>query len=447
MSKKITKATRPIGVKPVNMSYKEFYSLFNRLSYHQSQFANWKINNLYLKAKGEKGWEPEKTAYMETKEVLQNSYIRVMGTEQARRKWDKTTAKKVLRGDISLPTFKNKRLLLGNNGFKLIRENGNFYIDARLTDKYGDYTRLVLLGLNKMRIKGYGQFICLERIFSGEYKCKEVQLLKRLGENGKYKIFVRFPYTFFNNNEIKLVQDRIMGVDFGIKIPAVCAFNDSLKRVSFVSEGIRLLKVKRDIQARRTKIQKQITRRENRKGRGKKYKLAPLTKIENKWDNFRTTFNHRLSSKIVDFAVKNGASVIQLEDLVRINKKKRGFIFDNWPLGELFFFIKYKAEEKGLVVRILNPQYTSQRCSHCGYINEYFDFEYRKKNNFPDFICKACGVRLKDGYNAAKNISIPDIDKIIERQMIEQGIKKDKEEIEEILEVEENTIEVVHPLR
>lgn len=422
---KMIKSTRPIGIKVVNMNIKEFYSLFNNLSYWQTQLMNAKMMELYARVKG---WQMNKSAYMEAKEKIKNSYIRASGVKEALSKWS-ANRKKIFRGDISLPTFKNKRLFLWNQGFKLIRENGNFYIDARLTDKKMDYTRLILLGLNKMEGKSPNQFLCLERIFSGEYKVGTIQLFK---DNGK--IFVRLPYTFTLDTKNKLIPNRVMGVDLGIKCPAVCAFNDSLKRTYFEAEKIRLLKMKQDFEARRRKIQRQVTQKEKRKGRGKEYKLFPLTRINKDWNNFRTTFNHQLSKKIVDFAIKNQVSLIQLEDLTRSNKNDT-LLGHRWPVGQLLSFIEFKAKEEGIAIRRINPRYTSRRCSKCGFINENFSFDERKKRKFPDFECQVCGIKLPADYNAARNVAEPNIE-----ELIRQAEKKEDDSLN--IRAEESIIEV-----
>lgn len=420
---KITKSTRPIGIKIVNMDIKKFYSLFNNLSYWQTQLMNAKMMELYARVKG---WRMDRSAYIEAKEKIKNSFIRASGVKEALGKWS-ANRKKILRGDISLPTFKNRRLFLWYQGFKLMRENENFYIDARLTDKRMDRTRLILLGLNKMEKKSPNQFLYLERIFSGEYKVGTIQLFK-----DNRKIFVRLPYTFILDIKNKLIPNRIMGVDLGIKCPAVCAFNDSFKRTYFEAEKIRLLKVKQDFESRRRKIQRQVTRKGNRESKGKEYKLFPLTKINKDWNDFRTTFNHQLSRKIIDFAVENQTGLIQLEDLTNSNKNNT-LLGRRWPVGQLLFFIEYKAREKGIAMRRINPRYTSRRCSKCGFINENFSFDERKRKKFPDFECQICGMRFPADYNAAKNIA---------ELNIEELIKKEEEESSLNIRAEESIIEV-----
>ena len=61
--------------------------------------------------------------------------------------------------------------------------------------------------------------------------------------------------------------------------------------------------------------------------------------------------------------------------------------------------IEYKAKSKGIEVRYIDPCFTSQKCSKCGYI----DKENRETQE--DFICKKCGFKLNADHNASINIA------------------------------------------
>ena len=62
-------------------------------------------------------------------------------------------------------------------------------------------------------------------------------------------------------------------------------------------------------------------------------------------------------------------------------------------------FIEYKATLDGITVEIVDPKYTSQRCSACGTID--------KKNRRSQFqyVCKSCGHDTHADYNAACNLA------------------------------------------
>jgi transposase len=72
--------------------------------------------------------------------------------------------------------------------------------------------------------------------------------------------------------------------------------------------------------------------------------------------------------------------------------------------------IEYKAKERGIAVVKIDPSYTSQRCSRCGYI----DSGNRKSQS--KFCCKSCGFACNADYNASQNISIRDIAEIIKKE-------------------------------
>ena len=59
----------------------------------------------------------------------------------------------------------------------------------------------------------------------------------------------------------------------------------------------------------------------------------------------------------------------------------------------------------------INPKFTSQRCSKCGYISK----ENRKTQ--AGFKCKNCGFEENADLNAARNIAIPKIDSIIQESL------------------------------
>ena len=62
-------------------------------------------------------------------------------------------------------------------------------------------------------------------------------------------------------------------------------------------------------------------------------------------------------------------------------------------------FIEYKAQEMGKDVVYVDPRYTSQKCSMCGYINNN-----NRKGSI--FHCLSCNYELNADLNAARNIEI-----------------------------------------
>ena len=70
----------------------------------------------------------------------------------------------------------------------------------------------------------------------------------------------------------------------------------------------------------------------------------------------------------------------------------------HWNYGELFELLDSKFKKQGVLVNKLNPTYTSQRCSKCG---------WTRKNNRKGkkFKCGKCQCELDADLNASSNLS------------------------------------------
>lgn len=100
-----------------------------------------------------------------------------------------------------------------------------------------------------------------------------------------------------------------------------------------------------------------------------------------------------------------------MEDLSKATANTNERMLKDWSYYDLQSKIEYKAKELGIEVNYINPKYTSKRCSRCGCIhNENRDGQKDQAR----FECKICGYKENADINASKNISIPNIDNIIE---------------------------------
>ena len=79
---------------------------------------------------------------------------------------------------------------------------------------------------------------------------------------------------------------------------------------------------------------------------------------------------------------------------VRTNRK-----LSHWTYTEIFDKLKSKSDELGVQVNELNPAYTSQRCSVCGWVRN----DNRKGKLFK---CKSCGHTQDADLNASSNLSL-----------------------------------------
>lgn len=127
-----------------------------------------------------------------------------------------------------------------------------------------------------------------------------------------------------------------------------------------------------------------------------------LAKIGKKESSFRRDVNHVISKRIVEKAIRTcrGIALEDLEqffDKKRVRQKQRASR-SSWSFFQLRSFINYKAKLSGVPVILVDPSYTSQRCSVC---------EHIAKGNRKDqehFCCLGCGHAENADFNASKNI-------------------------------------------
>ena len=102
-----------------------------------------------------------------------------------------------------------------------------------------------------------------------------------------------------------------------------------------------------------------------------------------------------------DLALKNRTKYINMEDLSGFDTSQ--FLLRNWSYYQLQNYITYKAEKYGIIVRKVNPAYTSQTCSCCGFVSAENRPKQEKGQAY--FKCVKCGVELNADFNGSQNIA------------------------------------------
>ena len=319
----------------------------------------------------------------------------------------KKSSKDLLRGDKALECFKsNQPIEIHNKSVRIVDEDGKICVGLSLFST----EKRTALGMKNGILwftvwkPGDSQKAILERCASGEYR----HGAGALKYDQKKRMWVLSVTYSFETQQKDLDPEKICGVDLGIASPVYCAINKGYERMNY--PGGRVEAFRRQVERRK----RQILRSGpfvgfGGRGHGHKRRVEAVNTISDRIARFRDTENDIISRSVVDFALRNGCGVIQLENLSGIGELS--VFLKNWAYYDLQNKIEQKAKEVGIEVRKIDPKYTSQRCHKCGHISA----ENRKTQ--ADFVCEKCGYSTNADFNAAKNIALKDIEKVIETSL------------------------------
>lgn len=204
----------------------------------------------------------------------------------------------------------------------------------------------------------------------------EADLITRKGK------FFLFQTAEIPEENIKDVEE-FLGVDFGLLHIATLSTGEKMSGKEIEQYRIKRQRVRSSLQSKGT--------------RGSRRTLKRLSGKE------RTTariVNHTIAKRIVEKAEGEGKG-IALENLkgIRLRSVKKGRVFrtrvGRWSFFQLRAFLEYKAKLAGVPVVLVDPRYTSQRCSSCSALGS---------RNGESFKC-SCGFSEHADINAARNIA------------------------------------------
>lgn len=346
-------------------------------------------------------------------------------SQKVKQDFDSAMKKGLMYGRLSLPTYRDKNPLLVHVDYVRLKKtnphvsNGlyhNYVNDEEfLKHLYRKDAEVLLKFANGITFKvvfGNPRRSCeirnvFEKIFDETYEVNSSSI--QIDGN---KIILNLSLTIPDSKK-ELDENTVVGVDLGIAVPAVCALNNSpaYKYLGSVND---FLRVRTRIQAQRRRLQRDLKFTSG--GHGRTKKLKSLDRFSDYESNWVQTYNHKISHDVVDFALKNNAKYINLEDLSGYGRedkqkddsqkenKKDSFILRNWSYYQLQQYITYKAKKYGIEVRKVNPYHTSQDCSECG---QWMEGQRVSQSTFicknPE--CSKFGEVVNADYNAARNIA------------------------------------------
>lgn len=416
------KAARFYVSKPLNATWQELGKTLRDLQYKTAKALNYCMTEWFLYERSREEWKNKKGKYPTAKELpspnrrlyaeIRNLYPEISArmvdaiNQKARQRWQTDRKEVYYIQSKSLPSFrKTHPVIIDNQSIRYSKDDNGYIFTATLLSQKGEGIKRCSLILNTKKISP-SQRSLIKGIFSGEITSKSAMI----GWNErKRKWYVNVSYEP-PKSDVALDPNRIVGVDFGVRNAFCCAVSDSPQRL--YADGWEIEKFRRNIRRRRISYQRQA-KVSGRGGHGRKKILEPVESLSKKERNFRDTKYHKYSKVIVDFAVKNNAGTIVIEDLDSLKQSKQeNFILKDWALADLQTKLAYKASEYGIEITEVNPRYTSQRCSKCGHIDRA-----NRPRNAAAFQCVSCGFKADADYNASKNLTIKGIDSIIDEEI------------------------------
>lgn len=184
-----------------------------------------------------------------------------------------------------------------------------------------------------------------------------------------------------------------ISLDRGLKFPFITNNGDFLGRKFYN----KLKKID-------NKIQKLTS---NRQRQGLKVSCSKYKRLINKLRHFIKNEINRIINKLI-FLYKPKEIALEKLDFRNQNMSRR--------TNRLITFIGNKMakekfnninEEYGIIITYVNPAYTSQTCSNCGYVDK------KNRKTQESFCCLKCGKKLNADVNGARNVFIRSSDEEI----------------------------------
>ena len=237
-------------------------------------------------------------------------------------------------------------------------------------------SRFVEINLNNpTSFDGWITLTCLGNNLKLKLPFKKHKHFNKMLENGKIKTGVRLSkknITFMFNIEDTKLKDEgtTLGIDIGQTTTLSCSDNQSLNSCphghTYATICARL--------ARKKKGSKAFGRSETH----------------------RSNYLHYIVNKLN----LDGVRIVNRENIKNLRKfSNTSRKLKHWNYAELFDVLDNKLAEQGVLVNKINPTYTSQRCSMCGWTQK----ANRKGKQFK---CDKCFHEQDADLNASKNLAL-----------------------------------------
>ena len=262
-------------------------------------------------------------------------------------------------------------------------------ISNQILKKYSKNKKLKNVNSVQLTIPNQGIKIKEDRVYIPCLKLYlDIWFDKNFKKINQIEIGKEYAYISVNYDEQETyVPQNIIGVDRNTTNHTLVASNIDTGKV--LKLGKECNHIHKKYKAMRRQLQKNG-------------KLKRVKQIKNRESRIIKNINHQISRKLIDEVNKVKGGLV-LENIKNIRKtvktrKKQRYSLNSWSFYQLQQMIEYKAKKLGIPIFYVEPQYTSQRCSRCGHIEE----ANRKSNLFQ---CNKCETVEDSGANAGFNIA------------------------------------------
>jgi len=331
------------------------------------------------------------------------------------------------KGETSLPTHRadgTHPLCFHHKAIKLHRENNHFFIVYQLfAEAWAKQENLPSWIAFQIKIKKRDQtgLQQLERIYSKEWGQGSGQLLrKKRGQGPKYLMHLVVKYE--PEPYKTLDSETIMGIDLGVTVPAAVHFRsngNALPWAMCVGNGRMMINARAIVRNEIIRLLRGLKKKDSPlQGAARDAAMKKLKELRKREQRLMKTASQKIAAQIADLAKRNGAGVWQMENLSLIDMKEgQPWLTRNWAPGMMIDAIRWQAKQVNAELQFVNPAHTSQMCSKCGHIDR--ENRPKKKKGAAYFKCTndECGYEDNADKNAARNLSIIGIDKLIAERL------------------------------
>ncbi len=179
-------------------------------------------------------------------------------------------------------------------------------------------------------------------------------------------------------------NDKTVGIDVGLEHFAALSTGECIENPRFFKKEQKSL----------ARAQRRASKKEKGTPEYKNHKKV-VARIHQRIRNKRNDFCHKQSRAIVDTYQYICVEDLDIKNMVQDTYLAKSILDASW--NQFRQFLSYKAEEAGRKLGLVNPAYTSQTCSQCG---------YREKKDLSDrnHLCKKCGYSAHRDINSAEYI-------------------------------------------